>query len=56
MSKPYVAKQLKAMDAEKLAKELREYGAWDDSELTDHEQNLMRWVWVSAGDITEGKN
>jgi len=53
MQKPYVKKQLDALQPENLAKELNEYGAWDDDELKDHQENLMRWVWLSAGDIIE---
>jgi hypothetical protein len=44
---------LERIDAEALRKELREYGAWDDQELTDHEQNLQRILWIAAGDIVE---
>ena len=40
-------------DPEILAAELREYGAWDDQELADHEQNLQRILWIAAGDIVE---
>jgi len=53
MNKPYIKKQLAALDKDQLKKELGEYGAWDDEELNDHEQNLVRWVWLSAGDISE---
>ena len=31
----------------------KEYGAWDDEERTDHDQNLQRILWLAAGDITE---
>lgn len=53
MLKPYVKKQLDALDPSTLSKELSEYGAWDDTELANHTDNLMRWVWISAGDIDE---
>jgi len=43
------------IDAEKLRKELADYGAWDDSELADHEQNLARLVWVVAGAIRDSE-
>lgn len=55
MTKPYVKKQLKKLDSVLLKKELSEFGAWDDDELNNHEDNLMRWVWISAGDITDGR-
>jgi hypothetical protein len=53
MLKPYVKKQLDTLDPATLAKELKEYGAWDDTELANHKDNLQRWVWISAGDIDE---
>jgi len=52
-AKPYIAKQLAAVDPDDLRKELREYGAWDASELADHKQNLQRVLWIACGDITE---
>lgn len=55
MDKPYIKKQLKNINPEQLKKELNEFGAWDEDELNNHEDNLMRWVWISAGDIVEGK-
>lgn len=53
LTKPYVIRQLKDISPEQLKKELYEYGAWDEIELSNHEENLKRWVWISAGDITE---
>ena len=50
---PDVKKQLEALDAGALAKDLSEYGAWDAEELTDHTQNLQRILWLAGGDITE---
>lgn len=55
MDKPYIKKQLKNINPEQLKKELNDFGAWDGDELNNHEDNLMRWVWISAGDIVEGK-
>jgi hypothetical protein len=51
---PTIARQLKRIDPQLLATELREYGAWDGPELTDHEQNIARIVWIAAGDIADG--
>ncbi len=53
MQKPYIKKQLAQINPEKLAEELSEYGCWDSEELSDHDANLMRWVWISASDINE---
>ena len=43
--------QLKAIDPATLMDELREYGAWDDQELADHESNLDRILWLACGDL-----
>lgn len=53
MEKKYVKKQLDLLEPETLAKELSDYGAWNDDELKDHNANLKRWVWISGGDIVE---
>jgi len=55
MKKPYIKKQLAKLEPIQLAKELNEYGAWDETELKDHQKNLERWLWISCGDISEGK-
>ena len=53
---PYVRAQLDTIDPDKLRRELREYGAWDDTELADHDANLLRFVWLMAGDMIEELN
>lgn len=50
---PYIAGQLAGIDAATLRKELREWGAWDDVELADHESNLDRLLWLACGNIVE---
>ena len=50
---PYIAKQLAEIDADLLRDELREYGAWDDAELADHEKSLDRILWIACCDIKE---
>ena len=50
---PAIAEQLAKIDPAVLSAELKEYGAWDDEERTDHDQNLQRILWLAAGDITE---
>jgi hypothetical protein len=51
---PAIAEQLAKVDADELRKELAEYGAWDETGLADHEQNLQRLLWLAACDIKEG--
>lgn len=50
---PKMKRQLKKIAPEKIAKELREYGAWDDEELKSEADNHMRIVWIAACNITE---
>jgi hypothetical protein len=50
---PRIAEQLARIDPELLRAELKEYGAWDSQELSDHDQNLQRILWLAAGDIRE---
>jgi hypothetical protein len=51
--KPRIAKQLKVVDAKQLRDELQGYGAWDEVELSDHEQNLQRLLWLACGQILD---
>ena len=32
---------------------LREYGAWEDEELKDRQQNIQRMLWIACCDIAE---
>ena len=53
LQKPYIKKQVATLDREQLKKELSEYGAWNETELNDHNRNIIRWIWLSAADIIE---
>jgi hypothetical protein len=46
-----IAAQLAKIDPEKLKLELREFGAWDEDELADHDQNLTRILWLACGEL-----
>lgn len=50
---PYIREQLDKVDKAELVGELKEYGAWDDEELSDHEQNLKRLLWLACADLVE---
>ena len=50
---PVVKKQLAKIDPADLARELKEYGAWDEKELADHDANLSRILWIAAINISE---
>lgn len=56
MTVPSIEKQLNKLDPSLVAKELKEYGAWDSVELSDHSANLSRLLWIACGDIKEGNN
>lgn len=51
---PQIRRQLNKLTPHLVAVCLREYGVWDDEELTDHEENLHRLLWVACCDISEG--
>lgn len=51
---PAVRRQLAKLDPAELRAELQDYGAWDESELEDHAQNLQRILWIAAGNIADG--
>lgn len=53
---PKIRRQLAKIPDDKLAAELREYGAWNDEELQDRETNELRIVWLAAEDIVEEYN
>lgn len=40
-------------DPDEARKALKNYGAWDDSELEDHEANLRRLLWIAVLDCQE---
>ena len=50
---PAIRRQLAKIDPQTLAADLREYGAWDEDELADHDANLTRILWLAACDICE---
>ncbi len=45
--------QLKDIDSDDLRKELSQYGAWDEEQLNDHDNNLQRLIWIAAWNIFE---
>jgi hypothetical protein len=50
---PKIRRQLDKLAPSLVSECLREYGAWDDEELADHEQNLDRLLWIACCDIAE---
>jgi hypothetical protein len=52
---PAIRRQLARIEKDTLKACLKEYGAWDEVELSDHDYNLTRLLWLACGDITEGR-
>jgi hypothetical protein len=50
---PSIIEQLSAIEPATLRAELREYGAWSDAELANHDANLSRLLWIACSDIRE---
>jgi len=50
---PAIRRQLARIDPAVLRAELDEWGAWDKTELADHDANLTRILWLACGDIVE---
>lgn len=50
---PEIASQFETIPPDSIRKELREYGAWDDTELADDAANRERILWIACGDIRE---
>lgn len=48
---PEIARQFKKISPADIVDELKEYGAWDEVELSDHEANKARILWIACGDI-----
>jgi len=44
------------IDPDKLRKELMGHGAWDTEELSDHDANLERIIWIASHSINEEEN
>lgn len=52
---PAIKNQLKKITPEDIRDVLKEYGAWEDEELKNHENNLERLIWLASCNISEEK-
>ena len=50
---PAIRRQLDKIPPDTIKAELSEYGAWDDTELANVDDNRARILWVACGDIRE---
>src|SRR5580765_232526 len=48
-----IENQLQVLPSADVRAELQEYGAWDDDQLADHDENLSRLLWLACGDIVD---
>ena len=48
-----IGAQLDKIGPDKIREELAEYGAWDDDDLSDDDENRSRIVWIAGGNIRE---
>lgn len=54
LTNPEISSQFDDISDDILKSELKEYGAWDDEELSDREMNIKRVIWLAAGEISDG--
>ena len=47
--------QLSGIAPQVLREELKEFGAWDDLELSNRGDNLARILWIACGDLVDGR-
>jgi len=50
---PDILAQIERIGPDDIREELAEYGAWDEEELADDEENALRILWIAAGNIAE---
>lgn len=53
MHEPKIKSQLNKINPKLLAADLAEYGAWNSEELSNHQDNLMRLLWIACNDLKE---
>ena len=49
----YIAHQLADLEPDQVREELAPYGAWSPADLSDHDANLSRLLWLACGTITQ---
>lgn len=48
-----IREQLDKIGPDAIRRELKDWGAWDETELSDDAANRARIVWIAAGNIIE---
>jgi hypothetical protein len=49
-----VEKELQSISDKDLVNHLLEYGAWEEEELQNRKENLIKFLWIAAGDYQDG--
>lgn len=44
------------VDPADVAADLAEYGAWDEEDLADEDQNRERFLWTASGQVADGED
>ena len=52
----HIEAQIKRIGPDKIREELADWGAWDDEELANDVENVLRILWIAAGNITDEVN
>ncbi len=50
---PAIKAQFNKIAPEDIQAELKEYGAWDDDELSSDDKNKSRILWIACGNIRD---
>lgn len=53
LKQPRIANQMSRISPEDAKNCLKGYGAWNDEELNNHEDNLERVLWIACNDAKE---
>jgi len=53
IEQPYMVDQFRKLDVNDIRLSLKPYGAWNDIELADDDENQLRLVWLAGNDIME---
>ena len=53
LEKDSIKNQMRTYHPGHIREELRGYGAWDEEELSDDQENQSRLLWVACGDVRE---
>jgi hypothetical protein len=53
---PAIKRQLNKIPVDAIRNEIKEYGAWNENELSNYEDNKARILWIACGNIREDIN